>query len=54
MPSEITSAIPQVASVTGESERIDLNKTTIQAVVVDRDLSNGLNSYNRRQSNTSF
>ena len=54
MPSEITQAIPQVASVTGESERIDLNKTTIQAVVVDRDLSNGLNSYNRRQSNTSF
>lgn len=54
MPSEITSAIPQVASVTGESERIDLNKTTIQAVVVDRDLNNGLNSYNRRQSNTSF
>lgn len=54
MPSEITSAIPQVASVTGESERIDLNKTTIQAVVVDRDLSNGLSSYNRRQSNTSF
>ena len=54
MPSEITQAVPQVASVTGESERIDLNKTTIQAVVVDRDLSNGLNSYNRRQSNTSF
>lgn len=54
MPSEIKQAVPQVASVTGESERIDLNKTTIQAVVVDRDLSNGLNSYNRRQSNTSF
>ena len=54
MPSEITQAVPQVASVTGESERIDLNQATIQAVVVDRDLSNGLNSYNRRQSNTSF
>ena len=54
MPSEITQAVPQVASVTGESERIDLNQATIQAYVVDRDLSNGLNSYNRRQSNTSF
>lgn len=54
MPSEITQAIPQVASVTGESERIDLNQATIQAYVVDRDLNNGLNSYNRRQSNTSF
>ena len=54
MPSEITQAVPQVASVTGESERIDLNQATIQAVVVDRDLSNGLNSYNRRKSNTSF
>ena len=54
MPSEIAQAVPQVASVTGESERIDLNQATIQAYVVDRDLSNGLNSYNRRQSNTSF
>ncbi len=54
MPSEITQAVPQVASVTGESERIDLNQATIQAYVVDRDLSNGLSSYNRRQSNTSF
>ena len=54
MPSEITQAVPQVASVTGESERIDLNQATIQAYVVDRDLSNGLNSYNRRQNNTSF
>ena len=54
MPSEITQAVPQVASVTGESERIDLNQATIQAYVVDRDLNNGLNSYNRRQSNTSF
>ena len=54
MPSEITQAVPQVASVTGESERIDLNQATIQAYVVDRDLSNGLNSFNRRQNNTSF
>lgn len=54
MPSEISSAIQATPMTTGSNEQFNMNTGNIRAYVVDRDLANGLDSYNNRNRQTTF